>query len=49
MTQTEKGSPWQNREEVEIRELKCKVMRLMERTQAYPQLWDFRMAYTVEL
>jgi hypothetical protein len=29
MTQTEKGSPWQNRTEVEIKELKRHIRRLM--------------------
>jgi hypothetical protein len=46
---TEKDSPWQNRTEVEIRELKRHVRRLMSRTQTPLPLWDFCCQYVVEL
>jgi hypothetical protein len=41
VTQTEKNSPWQNRTEVEIRELKKHVRRFMTKTQTPLVLWDF--------
>jgi len=46
---TEKNSPWQNRKEVEIRELKRHVRRLMTRSQTPLPLWDFCCQYVVEL
>jgi len=46
---TEKNSPWQNRTEVEICELKKHVRRLMSRTNTPLPLWDFCCQYTVEL
>jgi len=46
---TEKNSPWQNRTEVEIRELKKHVRRLMSRYNTPLPLWDFCCQYTVEL
>jgi hypothetical protein len=49
MSQIEKGTPWQNRTEVKIREIKRHIRRLMDRTKLYPQLWDFCMTYMVEL
>ena len=49
MTHTESRSPWQNRTEVEIRELKRHVRRLMSRTQTPHKLWDFCCTYTTEL
>lgn len=49
VTQTEKGSPWQNRTEVEIRELKKHVRRFMDRTSCPLVLWDFCCLYTIEL
>lgn len=49
MSNTEKGSPWQNRTEVEIRELKRHVRRLMSRVQSPHKLWDFCCLYVVEL
>jgi hypothetical protein len=48
-TSTEKGSPWQNRTEVEIQELKRHVQRLMSRSKTPLPLWDFYCQYTVEL
>jgi len=48
-TQTEKNPPWQNRTEVEIRELKRHARRLMSRSRPPLQLWDFCCQYTVEL
>jgi hypothetical protein len=48
-TTTEKNSPWQNRTEVEIRELKRHVRRLMMKTNTPLSLWDFCCQYTVEL
>jgi hypothetical protein len=49
MTHTESRSPWQNRTEVEIRELKRHVRRLMSRTQTPHKLWDFCCTYMTEL
>jgi hypothetical protein len=49
MTQTERDSPWQNRTEVEICELKHHVQRLMGRTQSPIQLWDICSSYAVDL
>ena len=46
---SEPYSPWQNRTEVEIRELKRHVRRLMSRTQTPKQLWDFCTLYTTDL
>ncbi len=46
---TEKDSPWQNRTEVEIRELKKHVGRLMTRSRTPSALWDFCCSYTIEL
>jgi hypothetical protein len=48
-TTTEKSSPWQNRTEVEIRELKRHVRRLMTRSCTTLPFWDFCCQYTVEL
>jgi hypothetical protein len=49
MTNTEKGSPWQNRTEVEIREIKRHVRLLLKRTDTPGELWDFRTKYVIEL
>jgi hypothetical protein len=46
---SEPYSPWQNRTEVEIRELKKNVHRLISRTQTPKQLWDFCTLYTTDL
>jgi hypothetical protein len=48
-TTTEAHSPWQNRTEVEIRELKRHVRRLMERTNSPRPLWDFCSMYIMDL
>jgi hypothetical protein len=49
MTQTEKGSPWQNWTEVEIREIKKHTQCFMTRSNTSLALWDFCCQYTVEL
>jgi hypothetical protein len=49
MTQTEKASPWQNRTEIEIRELKRHTRRFMHRTKTPVQLWDFCVNYVAHL
>jgi hypothetical protein len=41
MTQTEKGSPWQNRAEIEIRELKRHTRRMMHANKTPYKLWVF--------
>jgi hypothetical protein len=48
-TNTEKNSPWQNRTEVEIRELKKHIRRFMHRTNSPLCLWDFCAQYIIEL
>jgi hypothetical protein len=48
-SQTEKNSPWQNSTEVEIRELKRHVRRLMGRMNTPHKLWDFCCQYVTEL
>ena len=48
-TITEPHSPWQNRAESEIRELKKQVTRIMTRTQAHVRLWDFCIEYVSQL
>ena len=49
MTHTEKVSPWQNCAETEIRELKKHARRLLHKTRAPLQLWDFCLTYVTEL
>jgi hypothetical protein len=49
MTQTEKGSPWQNRAEIEIRELKRHTRRMMHVTKTPHKLWDLCMLYVSDL
>ena len=49
MTQTEKDSPWQNRTECEIRDLKKTVRWFLYKMQTPLSLWDFCCQYTVEL
>jgi len=46
---TEKDSPWQNRAEVEIRELKRHTRQFMSQSTSPLALWDFCCLYTVEL
>ena len=48
-TQTEPHSPWQNRAEGAIRELKRHVQRLMKRQRAPRRLWDFCAVYVSEI
>jgi hypothetical protein len=48
-TTTEAHSPWKNRTEVEIRELKKHLRRLMARTNSPKALWDFCTMYTMDL
>lgn len=48
MTKTEPKSPWQNRTEVEIRELKKHTRRFMSRTGTPLALWDYCCQYTAE-
>ncbi len=48
-TTTEAHSPWQNRTEVEIRELKKYVRHLMARTNMPKALWDICTMYTMDL
>jgi Reverse transcriptase (RNA-dependent DNA polymerase) len=48
-TIVEPHSPWQNRAEAEIRELKKQVTRIMHRSGAHKRLWDFCLEYVSEL
>ncbi len=48
-TQTEPYSPFQNRAEVNIRELKKRTRRLMHQTRTPKRLWDFCAKYVAEL
>jgi len=48
-THTEPESPWQNRTEIKIRELKRHVRRFMARTNTPTVLWDFCCQYVSEL
>jgi hypothetical protein len=48
-TQTEPYSPFQNRAEVNIRELKKQTRRLMSSTKTPPHLWDLCTSYVAEL
>ncbi|MGH3054467.1 MAG: hypothetical protein ACRDL7_05760, partial [Gaiellaceae bacterium] len=47
-TETEPYSPWQNRAERTIREIKKTVIRLMTRTRMPKSLWDFCMSYVCD-
>lgn len=49
MTQTEKNSPWQNKAEVENRELKRHTRCIMSRSGNPSALWDFCCQCIVEL
>jgi hypothetical protein len=49
MSTTEAHSPWQNRTEVGIIELKKHIRRLMVRSQTPKPLWDFCALYTTDL
>jgi len=48
-TCTEPKSPWQNRAEVNIREVKTYIQRLMDRTNTPKQLWDYCACYAAEI
>ena len=48
-TQIEPHSPWQNRAEGAIRELKHHVQRLMNHQQTPHHLWDFCAVYVLEI
>lgn len=48
-TTVEPYSPWQNRAEAEIRELKKQVTRIMDKSGAPKRLWDFCLEYVSEL
>jgi hypothetical protein len=47
-TTTEPHSPWQNRAERNIRELKKGTLRLLQRTNCPTRLWDFAVQYVSE-
>jgi hypothetical protein len=49
MSQTENDSPWQNRTEVDIHELKRHVQSLMSQSRTPHKLWDFCCQYVVDL
>ena len=49
LTTTEPGSPWQNRAESCIRELKKDHRRVMRRTNAPCRLWNFGMKHRAEI
>ncbi len=49
MSNTEPHSPWQNRAEGSIREVKRHVQRFMARTHSPKCLWDFCAIYAAEL
>ena len=49
MLNTEKSSPWQNRAETEIREVKKHTRRLLHKTRSPIELWDFCMSYVTKL
>ncbi len=48
-THTEPESPWQNKTEIEIRELKRHIRRYMARTNTPTVLWVFCCQYISEL
>ena len=47
-TFTEPYSPWQNRAEVEIREVKRGIRRRIRKTGAHPRLWNYAGAWVSE-
>jgi hypothetical protein len=49
MSQTEKSSPWQNKTEIEIRELKKHTRRFMGKMKTPIKLWDFCATYVSHL
>ena len=46
---TEPHSPWQNRAEREIQELKQHFRRIMHRSRCPEQFWDYGMEYTSQI
>jgi transposase len=48
-TITEPYSPWQNRAELNIREAKKKILRLMTRTNTPKALWDYCAAHIADI
>lgn len=48
-TMTEPYFPWQNRTEMNIRELKKKISRLMSQAEAPVRLWDYCVTYVAEI
>ena len=48
-TLTELYSPWQNRAELNIREVKKKILRLMSRTHTPKALWDYCATYVSDI
>ena len=48
-TSTEPHSPWQNRAESAIRELKKSVLRIMHQTRTPRKLWDFAAEYVADI
>jgi hypothetical protein len=48
-TLAEPYSPWQNRAESEIRELKRTTRRIMQKMKVPPRLWDYCIEYVSEL
>jgi hypothetical protein len=48
-TITEPYSPWQNRAEINIREAKKRISRLMQRTHTPKTLWDYCANYIAEI
>jgi transposase len=48
-TITEPYSPWQNRAELNIREAKKKILRLMTRTNTPKALWDYCATYVADI
>jgi hypothetical protein len=48
-TLTEPYSPWQNRAEINIREAKKSIQRLMSRTNTPKALWDYCACYVADL
>lgn len=48
-TTVEPFSPWQNRAEAEIREVKKQVRIIMQRTNAHKRLWDFCVEFVSEV
>jgi hypothetical protein len=49
LTSTEPYSPWQNRAEVNIREAKKSIHRLMTKTKTPKILWDYCASYVAEI